>query len=228
MEPSRIERALRNGPVDEPAYRAEPLILDVPSGRRGSFRGVAGSVAAVVATAVIVVLASVMAFVVLSPGLAPADRPETDEWGPLAVTTAATGGDEALATGAIRISDECVVLETVDDRSTLLVWSSDQASWDPQGRQIQFVNRDGSVVELNDGQQVGVGGSGRGLSAEVLSPGEWDGLSWEDWLPTIDWASAPAPTCRADSVWFVGEVIVDLMASPADSRSRSRPRAPPA
>jgi len=372
MEPSRIERALRNGPVDEPVYRAVPLTLDAPSGPRRGSRRLAGSVAAVVGTGAVVVLAGVMAFVVLSPGFGPAgdafpslcsperldfrvvrvtdvmgtrridtelenlseedcavpramhvrihDRPhqrvpadseftaqsegrehlapgmvrlpsgstargviewtnlcrpvdtgdlsvlaflsehpsrmaatwvetaydrygragapaclrpesialvtpltiteasETEEWGPLAVTTSPGNGDEALTTGAIRISDECVVLETADDGSTLLVWSSDQASWDPEERRILFRARDGGVVELQDGQQVGLGGSGRGLSAEVLSPGEWDGLSWDEWLPTIDWAAAPDPTCRADFVWSVGEVIVAATASPTDSR----------
>ncbi len=105
----------------------------------------------------------------------------------------------ALMTGAIRISDECVVLESADDRSTLLVWSSDQASWEPRAGRILFRTRDGGVVELRDGQQIGLGGSGRGLSAEVLSPGEWDGLSWDEWLPTVDWAAAPDPTCAPTS-----------------------------
>ena len=380
MEPSRIERALRNGPVDEPVYRAVPLTLDAPSGPRRGSRRLAGSVAAVVGTGAVVVLASVMAFVVLSPGFGPAgdafpslcspehldfrvvrvtdvmgtrridtelenlseedcavpramhvrihDRPhqrvpadseltaqsegrehlapgmvrlpsgsmapgviewtnlcrpveaadlsvlaylseqprpigtrietaydpdgragapaclrpesialvtpltiteasETEEWGPLAVTTSPGNGDMALTTGAIRISDECVVLETADDGSTLLVWSSDQASWDPEERRILFRARDGGVVELQDGQQVGLGGSGRGLSAEVLSPGEWDGLSWDEWLPTIDWTAAPDPTCRADFVWSVGEVIVDAIASPVDAASPSQRLANP-
>jgi len=34
----------------------------------------------------------------------------------------AMGGDNALTIGTIRISDECVVLETAGDRSTLVVW----------------------------------------------------------------------------------------------------------
>ncbi len=218
MEPSRIEQALRDRPSHEPVYRAVPLTLDAPSGPRRGSRRLAGSVAAVVATGAVVVLAGVMAFVVLWPGFGPADGPQTDEWGPLAVTTSPGNGDMALTTGALRISDECVVLETADDRPTLVVWSSDQASWEPRGGVILFRTRDGGVVELRDGQQVGLGGSGRGLSAEVLSPGEWDGLSWDEWLPTVDWAAAPDPTCRADSVWSVGEVIVDTMAAPTDSR----------
>ncbi len=137
------------------------------------------------------------------------DASEAGEWGPLTVTTALGNGDQALTTGAIRISDECVVLETMDERPTLLVWSSTQASWDPQGRRILFRTRDGGVVELLDGQQVGLGGSGRGLAADVLSPGEWDGLSWDEWITTVDWAAAPGPTCRADAVWFVGEAVPD-------------------
>ncbi len=380
MEPSRIEQCLRDRPSDEPAYRARPLALDVPSGPRRGSRRLAGSVAALVATGAVVVLAGVMALVVLSPGFGPAGhafpslcsperldfrvvqvtdvlgtrridtelenlsekdcavprtmhvrihdrlhgrvpadsefvaqseglehlapgmvrlpsgsmapgviewtnlcrpveaadlsvlaylsehprpigtrvetaydpdgragapaclRPEsialvtpltiteaweTEKWGPLAVTTAPGNGDMALTTGSLRISDECVVLETLDDRPTLLVWSSAQASWDPQERRILFRTRDGGVVELRDGQQVGLGGSGRGLSAEVLSPGEWDGLLWDEWLPTIDWAAAPDPTCRADFVWSVGEVIVDAMASPVDAASPSQRLANP-
>ncbi len=362
MEPSRIERALREGPPNEPTYQARPLVLDASSSPPRDLRGVLGRMATVGATAAVVALAGVMALVVLVPGFRPAgegfpplcspqrldfrvvrvtdlmggrridtelenvggedcavsramhvrinDRPhsrvpadsevsaqsegrehlvpgmvrvpsgsvvrgviewtnlcrpvdaadlsvvaylsehprpigtrietaydrdgragvpaclrpesialvtphtitdasETGDRGPLSLTTMAMGGDNALTIGRLRISDECVFLETGNDRSTLLVWWSDQASWDPEGRRIVFRGRVGEVIELRDGQQVGLGGSGRDLSVEGMSPGEWDGLSWDQWLTSIDWTAAPDPTCRADSVWFVGEVIVD-------------------
>jgi len=212
MEPSRIERALRSGPPDEPPYRPRPLALDAAAGVQSRYRGLAGNVAAAVATLAVVVLASAAAFAVLSPGFGPAGDgtpPEAGEWGPLAVTTSPGNGDAALMMGAIRISDECVVLETIDDRPTLLVWSSGQASWDPQERRILFRARDGAVVELQDGQQVGLGGSGRDLSTDRLSPEDQDGPSWDEWLTTISWAAEPDPACRAQSVWFVGEVIID-------------------
>lgn len=144
------------------------------------------------------------------------DSQEVGDLGPLAVTTVAMGGDDALTTGVVRITDECVVLETSDGGSTLLVWSSEQASWDPQERQILFRNRGGEVIVLRDGDEVGFGGSGRALSRDEASPEEWDGLTWDDWLPTIDWVAAPDPTCRAGSAWSVGEVIVDTMAAPTD------------
>lgn len=150
------------------------------------------------------------------------DVAEVDEWGPLAVTSGPRNGDLALATGVIRISDECVVLESAGEGSTLLVWSSEQASWDPQERQVLVRTRAGEVIGFRDGDQVGFGGSGRALSMDESSPEEWDGLTWDDWLPTIDWVAAPDPTCRAGSVWFIGEVVVDRSSPPVVPASPSQ------
>ena len=375
MEPSRIERALRSRPSDEPVYRAAPLVLDTPTGARGGLRGMTRSMAVGVAALAIVALVGAMAFGVLSPVFGPAgdplpalcspdrldfrvvrvtdvtgtrrietelenlgeegcavpramhvrilDRPnsrgradseftalkegrehlepgivrlpsgsvargiiewtnlcssvdeadlsvqaflserpgspgtrvetaydpdgragvpaclrpesialvspltitdasEAGEWGPLAVTTGPGNGDLALTTGVLRISDACVVLETMEDRPTLLVWSSRQATWDAQSHGIVFHTRDGQVVEIRDGQQVRLGGSDRGFSPEVVSDGEWDGRSWDEWITTIDWAAAPDPTCHADFVWSVGDV------SPVPTSSIADPAAPSA
>lgn len=143
---------------------------------------------------------------------------DTDEWGPLAVTTAAINGDMALTSGVLRISDACVVLETPGDGPTLLVWSRDQVSWDAKGRQILVHGADGGVIEFRDGQQVSFGGSGESLDSGESFPVEGRRLSWDEWVAMIDWAAAPDQSCRAGAYWSVGQVIAEPEPVPTASQ----------
>lgn len=140
------------------------------------------------------------------PSTAPTLGPLTGEWGPLAVSRVPTGGNDALTSGVLRISDRCVVLQGSNGVTDLLVWWRDQTRWDQGSRRILFENRDGRVVELHDGQAVSLGGSGAPLSGEETSI---EGRSWDEWIVAIDWEAEPDPTCRVDSSWSVGEVLLD-------------------
>jgi hypothetical protein len=114
----------------------------------------------------------------------------TDEWGPMAVSRERVGGDFARTEGVLRISDQCVVLESGgrDGTSDILVWWRDQVRWDPDERRILFQKRDGNVIQLRDGQYVSAGGSGgRNVAA-------------------FDWAAEPDRNCPPHSYWSVGDM----------------------
>lgn len=115
------------------------------------------------------------------------------------------GGDNALTTGTLRIADECVVLEGIDGSTTLPVWSAEQTTWDQGSHNILFKRRDGRVINLTDGQQVGLGGSGVAFDGEEAGI---EGMSWEEWVDSIDWQAEPHPSCSVDSSWSVGDVLL--------------------
>lgn len=121
-------------------------------------------------------------------------------WGPLAVIDpvppVAIG--EALATGTIRITEECVLLDD-GGSEVLLVWMADRTTWDPVARTVTFANNDGPVGTVGDGDHVVLGGGGE--SAE------------EGKLRDIVWLSPPAPSCPGDERFTVGEVEADPKAT---------------
>lgn len=131
-------------------------------------------------------------------------RAASTEWGPLAVSQQPLGGDTALTSGTLRISDQCVFLEA-DGNATLLVWPREGTTWDASTRTIQFQNREGEFVDLRDGQRVSLGGSGTIL--EEAPSGE--ATSWGQWVSSIEWEAEPSPTCTADASWAVGQATHD-------------------
>jgi hypothetical protein len=131
-----------------------------------------------------------------------ADRGQTDSgdsagWGPLAVMNM-NGGMDALTTGVLRITDDCVVLETAGGESELLVWPADRARWDAATRSIGFTNPDGSQSTLRDGEAVSFGGGGDSTAE--------GGVSGAEWAASLDWVSPPHPNCPMEIRWYLSEV----------------------
>lgn len=135
----------------------------------------------------------------------PRSSTTSEEWGPLAVSRHPTGGDTALTSGVLRVSDQCVVLELPDGGVALVVWPGSQTEWDAADGRIRFHKPDGSVTELRDGQQVSLAGSGTLFDGD--QPAE--ATSRDVWMASIDWAAEPDPDCPIDSSWSVGDVLVD-------------------
>lgn len=121
----------------------------------------------------------------------------TGPWGPLAVVPPQDGADTARNEGMLRITDTCVTLERLGE-VTLLYWPADRTTWNEESRTITFRNFDGTIVTVEDGVDVVVGGSG--------DSEEERGLTGEKWVDSIDWVAPPAPSCPLVSRWAVGAV----------------------
>lgn len=119
-------------------------------------------------------------------------------WGPLAVVPSA-GGEEALNTGRLRITQTCVFLETAGGEAELLVWPVDRTRWDASPGTIGFTNSDGSEVTLRDRDAVSFGGGGDSTAES--------GVSGEEWAAGIDWVAPPDPSCPKEIRWYVNEVV---------------------
>lgn len=119
-------------------------------------------------------------------------------WGPLAVIPPQDGSDTGRLEGTLRITEMCVVLMAGRD-SYLLFWQADRTKWSPQLHTITFMNFDGTVVTVHDGQKVALGGGGDS-SAE-------SGISVQEWIRTMTWIAPPSLTCPLDLRWGVGAVI---------------------
>jgi hypothetical protein len=120
------------------------------------------------------------------------------EWGPLAVIAPPDGTDLALAGGVIRVTEECVYLESSGEL-TLLFWPADLTTWVPVSREIAFTNADATTATVGDGDRVALGGGG---DSEDES-----GVSGEDWVRSIEWVAEPAASCALDRRFGVGAVF---------------------
>lgn len=109
-------------------------------------------------------------------------------WGPLAVV--ARTGDDARTEGTLRITEECVFIDSGGETS-LLVWPADRTVWDPALRTVSFTRPTGEVIALRSGQVVALGGG----SSTKARDGE------------VDWIAPPAPECLTDARWFVSDVL---------------------
>ena len=111
------------------------------------------------------------------------------EWGPLAVVRPSNGVMEALTTGTLRITDECVVvLDMAAGDAVLLVWPADRTTWDAGTGTIRLRSLTGIAVTLRNGAQISLGGGG-GIVTE--------------------WIAFPAPSCPIEPYWIVGEPAGD-------------------
>ncbi len=121
-----------------------------------------------------------------------------DAWGPLAVIGPQIGSDDARTEGTLRVTADCVhILEQGDP--VLLLWPSDQTSWDPATRSITFTNADGTTATVGDGSTVVLGGSG-------MSRDE-DGELVDAWLAGMRWVAPPSAGCAAERYWTVGAML---------------------
>jgi hypothetical protein len=114
------------------------------------------------------------------------------DWGPLTVVEAPEGGADALATGVLEITDECVRLrmDAAGEDALLLVWPDRWTTWDASERTITFEHPDGVAVEVSDGDEVGVGGGfGR--------------------RPTDQLVAGSAEPCEGDDFWWVSGLSAD-------------------
>lgn len=121
---------------------------------------------------------------------------QSPEWGPLAVAES-VGGDHALISGTIQITDRCVLLDEGGD-AVLLVWPHEGTTWDGEEMAVELVGRSGERAVLQDGDQVSFGGGGSSVDE--------DGTTASDFLESVTWISEPHRECVGDVRWFVGEL----------------------
>lgn len=118
------------------------------------------------------------------------------EWGPLAVAEFG-GGDDALISGTIQITDRCVLLDEGGD-AVLLVWPHEGTTWDSEEMAVELVGRSGERAVLQDGDQVSFGGGGSSVDE--------DGTTASDFLESVTWIAEPHRECVSDVRWFVGDL----------------------
>lgn len=101
-------------------------------------------------------------------------------------------GSEALISGTLEITTDCVFLRSGGDRR-LLVWPSEGTSWDSGSRTIRY-SADGEV-ELHDGDSFHVAGGG---DSEAES-----GVGDHAWVESIEWAAEPDAECLTPIIHVV-------------------------
>lgn len=118
-------------------------------------------------------------------------------WGPLTVVEAPEGGADALASGVIDITDDCVYLRMEGARTEdalLLVWPDERTTWNGEERTITFKDPENGTVEVADGDDVGVGGGSGMRPSDQLVAGSVEACAadvyW--WVSGMS-ATAPAP-----------------------------------
>ena len=103
------------------------------------------------------------------------EAPPSGAWGPLAVAAGAPNGDEALITGTLRISSDCVTVRAGGE-DVLVVWAEETTTWDDETKTISYsATHDGDRTVLRDGDDFAFGGSGWGAGRDRPGPG---GLGW--------------------------------------------------
>lgn len=120
-------------------------------------------------------------------GPVPTDLPPVD-WGPLASYPVGNGGDDALTSGTLEITENCVFVTRENERQ-LLIWPALVTSWDAPSRAIVYQNSDGSIHRLTTGMSVAFGGG-----------------SFGD-IGSVDWTSPPQPQCLGVGAWGVNDVV---------------------
>lgn len=109
-------------------------------------------------------------------------------WGPLAVVRST--GDDARTEGTLRITEECVFIESQGEIA-LLVWPADRTAWDPVARRVSFRRSNGQLVAMQSGAAVALGGGGSSAARDSH----------------VDWIASPAPSCLTRGRWFVSDVL---------------------
>lgn len=118
------------------------------------------------------------------------------EWGPMAVLDdpiAAEDLDGALGPGRIRVTEQCVFLDTRGGRKATLAWRSGDSSWDPVTHEVIYEDDRSGKLRLSDGDRVELGGYGGGTMSEPAGG------------PPMIWLIEPDPACPA-TIWAVHAV----------------------
>lgn len=137
---------------------------------------------------------SLVAAIVIG-GIACERAPESSavDWGPLAVTKGRFDSELLTTGGIVRITADCVFVETRTQGFVLLVWWQGTAHWDAATRLIRHRDNEGPE-ELRSGDSVSLGGSREHVP------------DWSDWVGRIDWTAPPKPACETPTVWYVGAI----------------------
>jgi len=116
-------------------------------------------------------------------------------WGPLAVVDdPAIGGlDAAIGPGRLFIGPRCVTLRGKDGSRTTLVWRAGDTRWDPEAREIVFVDRNLGLWRLSSGDRVILGG---------FSPASLDEVANHEGPGLAPWITLPDDACPAP-LWEV-------------------------
>ena len=147
------------------------------------------------------VLGAILVFIAIGPTVPPS-VPATNSnglpWGPLAVLPPSQGQPQARTGGVLRITADCVLLENLVGRASLLAWPADRTTWDAEELAVVFESEDDGTLRLKDGDQIIVGGGG--------SLVEEGGLSGPEWIQSLEWVAKPAASCPLDARWTVSDI----------------------
>jgi hypothetical protein len=105
-------------------------------------------------------------------------------------------GDLARTEGTLRITDQCVFLESAEQLQ-LLAWPAAQTRWNAGDGTIAFTTGAGENRVLTSGEALALGGSGADFSDDR-----------EAWMETWEWVVRPAPRCLTDATraWAITDV----------------------
>jgi hypothetical protein len=137
-------------------------------------------------------IAAVSALLVSACGVSPLPA-----WGPLAVVADETGA-EGLATGTIRVTEDCVHLDVAGSRDFLLIWSARKTRWNPDLSAVAVVNSDGGEFSFRDGMLASVVGGDLSAGTD-LTP--------EEWASSTSWVAPPDSKCLLPDRWYVNDVF---------------------
>ena len=125
-----------------------------------------------------------------------------DPWGPLAVHEYPPNGDFARAEGTVRLTDECAMLDVPNGTRLLLVWSAEATRWEPESETIRYRGFDGEVVDVGDGQEVVLSGSGEPfVGPEAV-------VTMDEWVAARTWQAPPHESCVSDQSWSIGDLTL--------------------
>jgi hypothetical protein len=99
------------------------------------------------------------------------------------------------------IGASCVVVRDGNGDAWQLLWAEGRTTWNDQSRTLAFQNLDGEVIEVRDGDNVVLGGSGQ-IFSDPLDP---ESVDWATWKQEIEWVAEPREEC-ATRAWAVGSL----------------------
>jgi hypothetical protein len=120
-----------------------------------------------------------------------------DRYGPLAVVAGQPSGNEALISGTLKVTSDCVFLQSGSE-DVVLVWPEEATDWEPDSATISY-GSGRERVKLAGGDEVSFGGGGSSVQE--------DGLKAAEWMRSVKWVSQPASSCVTDTRWFVGDLV---------------------